>query len=42
MVTRNPRASSKAPREAEEMPLPRDETTPPVIKMNLVIEGSLR
>src|SRR2546425_7451227 len=32
-VTRNPRASSRAPIEAAASPLPSDETTPPVTKM---------
>ena len=36
MVTFSPRLSSKAPIEAEARPLPSDETTPPVTKMNLV------
>jgi hypothetical protein len=34
MVTRMPRASSRAPMAAEERPLPSDESTPPVTKMN--------
>jgi len=34
----NPRACSKAPRAAAEMPLPSEETTPPVINMNRVME----
>src|SRR5262245_54431701 len=36
--TLNPRACSKAPRAAAEMPLPSEETTPPVINMNRVME----
>jgi len=32
----SPRFSSRAPRLAEERPLPSEETTPPVTKMNLV------
>src|SRR3990172_1414764 len=35
-VTRNPRASRSAPMEAAAIPLPREETTPPVTKMNLI------
>src|SRR5262249_27125255 len=35
-VTRSPRASSSAPSDAEESPLPSDDSTPPVTKMNLV------
>src|SRR6185437_3453223 len=37
MVTLRPRASRMAPREAEAMPLPNEETTPPVTKTNWVI-----
>ena len=37
MLTERPRASSIAPRQAEVMPLPREDTTPPVMKMNRVI-----
>lgn len=37
MVTVRPRASSNAPNEAAAMPLPKDDTTPPVIKMHFVI-----
>ena len=33
----NPLDSSKAPMEAAAIPLPREETTPPVIKMYLVL-----
>src|SRR6478609_6957871 len=36
MVTLRPRFSSSAPIDAEARPLPSDETTPPVTKMNLV------
>src|SRR5258708_32855830 len=36
-VTRNPRLSSRHPMEAAAMPLPRDETTPPVTNMYLAI-----
>src|SRR5881275_938254 len=36
-VTCRPRASSSAPSEADARPLPSDETTPPVTKMNLVL-----
>ena len=36
MVTFRPRLSSSAPIEAEASPLPSDDTTPPVTKMNLV------
>src|SRR5262249_32780738 len=36
-VTRNPRASSSDPMEAAASPLPRDDTTPPVTKMNFVV-----
>src|SRR3990172_2898510 len=35
-VTRNPRASRSAPMEAAAIPLPREETTPPVTKMILI------
>jgi hypothetical protein len=34
--TVSPLASNKAPIEAAAIPLPRDETTPPVMKMYLV------
>src|SRR6202043_1571953 len=37
-LTLNPRACSSAPSAAAERPLPRDETTPPVIKINRVME----
>ena len=36
-VTLRPRASSSAPIDADARPLPSDETTPPVTKMNLVL-----
>ena len=36
IVTLRPRFSSSAPIDAEAMPLPSEETTPPVTKMNLV------
>src|SRR5437879_1750604 len=36
-VTRRPRDSSKAPSDAAARPLPSDETTPPVTKMNLFL-----
>src|SRR5690606_17405825 len=35
--TLSPRASRIAPRQADVIPLPRDDTTPPVMKMNRVI-----
>src|SRR5688572_26346277 len=35
-VTEKPRASRMAPTEEAATPLPREETTPPVMKMNLV------
>lgn len=37
MLTEMPRASRSAPKEADEIPLPSDETTPPVTKMKRVI-----
>jgi len=37
MVTLNPRACNNFAREAETMPLPNDEVTPPVTKMYFVI-----
>src|SRR4029450_11958709 len=40
-VTVSPRAASSAPIDAEATPLPRDDTTPPVTKMNLVLLASL-
>src|SRR5215813_6856682 len=36
-VTRKPRASSSDPMEAAASPLPKDDTTPPVTKMNFVV-----
>src|SRR5581483_1365925 len=36
MVSLSPRPSSRLPIDAEARPLPSDETTPPVTKMNLV------
>src|SRR6056300_268041 len=35
MVTFNPRDSKSAPMEADAIPFPREETTPPVTKTNL-------
>lgn len=35
MVTFNPRDSKSAPIDAEAIPLPKDDTTPPVTKTNL-------
>src|SRR5215469_13331614 len=40
MVTLRPRASRMAPREAEAMPFPNEETTPPVTNTNWVIWNS--
>src|SRR5437667_220887 len=40
-VTWKPRASSSDPMEAAASPLPRDETTPPVTKMNFGVTGDL-
>ncbi|MGK8252874.1 hypothetical protein [Moraxella lacunata] len=37
MVTFRPRASSTEAKEAAAMPLPKEETTPPVTKINLVM-----
>jgi hypothetical protein len=37
-VTFKPRLSSRAPMDAEASPFPREETTPPVTKMNLVFD----
>src|SRR5690606_11795717 len=37
MVTFKPRDSSTAPKEAEAMPFPKEETTPPVTKIKRVI-----
>ncbi len=36
-VTLRPRSLSSRPRQAVVMPLPTDETTPPVTKMNLAM-----
>ncbi len=36
IVTRKPRSTSRRPREAAAIPFPREETTPPVMKMYLV------
>src|SRR5207245_10493609 len=36
MVTRRPRSTKRRPSEAAAMPLPRDDTTPPVTKMYFV------
>ena len=36
IVTDRPLLSNKAPKEAEAIPLPNEETTPPVTKINLV------
>ena len=38
MVTLNPLACSNLAKDAETMPLPNDEVTPPVTKMYLVIK----
>ena len=37
-----PLLSSKAPSEAEVIPLPREDTTPPVTKINLVSEFPIK
>src|SRR5215203_1276365 len=37
IVTFRPRLSRSAPRDADASPLPSDDTTPPVTKMNLVL-----
>ncbi len=37
MVTLRPRLLRRQPREAAVMPFPREETTPPVTKMNLAM-----
>src|SRR5690554_2280282 len=42
MVTLRPRASRIAPREAEVIPLPSEETTPPVMKIYRVINAPSR
>ena len=39
-VTLRPRDSRIAAREAEAIPLPREDTTPPVTKTNLVMFGT--
>src|SRR6059058_4210576 len=36
IVTRRPRSTSRRPSDAAAMPLPRDDTTPPVTKMYFV------
>src|ERR1043166_5064891 len=41
MVTFNPRLSIRAPMEAEANPLPSDDTTPPVTKINLVLTPAM-
>jgi hypothetical protein len=38
IVTFIPLLSNKAPNEAEVIPLPKEDTTPPVTKINLVSE----
>src|ERR1700736_4074479 len=42
MLTLSPRASRMAPRDADAMPLPSEETTPPVTKTNRVMMGHRR
>ncbi|QUN07720.1 hypothetical protein KDN34_11365 [Shewanella yunxiaonensis] len=42
MVTLRPRASNIAAKDAAAMPLPSDETTPPVTKIYLVVMLNLR
>ena len=42
LVTRRPRDSRIAAREAAAMPFPREETTPPVTNTNLVMAGQFR
>jgi hypothetical protein len=37
MVTRSPRAFSSIPREEIAIPLPSDDTTPPVTKINFTL-----
>jgi hypothetical protein len=39
MVTLSPRDFNKNPREAHAIPLPKEETTPPVTKINFVLSG---
>src|SRR5918911_3488052 len=41
MVTLRPRSTSRRPKEAAAMPLPKEDTTPPVTKMYLVALGLL-
>src|SRR5215213_7567179 len=41
-VTLRPRDSRIAAKEAEAIPLPREDTTPPVTKTNLVMSGTNR
>lgn len=36
MVTEYPRDFNNSPNDAEAIPLPKDDSTPPVIKMNFV------
>ena len=40
IVTERPRSTSSRPSDAAAIPLPRDETTPPVTKMYLVVRGA--
>src|SRR5215470_9599830 len=40
-VTRKPRASRREPMDAAASPLPSEDTTPPVTKMNLVVTSRL-
>src|SRR4029077_20684814 len=40
MLILSPRASRMAPRDADAMPLPSEETTPPVTKTNRVMMGT--
>src|SRR5262249_33676365 len=40
-VTRKPRASRREPMDAAASPLPNEDTTPPVTKMNLVVTSRL-
>ena len=42
MVTLNPLAFSSIPREAETIPFPNDDVTPPVTKMYLVLFLDIR
>jgi len=42
MVTRKPLAFSSVPSDAAAIPFPSDDTTPPVKKMNLVLDLWLR